>query len=50
MASKLYIVVYKKKDQPGTSHYTYIADHKDDARRQFLEMRIPHDHIIKVIR
>jgi hypothetical protein len=49
-AQKPYVVVYKKKGEPGLAHYTTFAEHKDAARQIFLDLKIPHDHIVKVIR
>ena len=49
-AQKSYVVVYKKKDKPGLDHFITFAEHKEETKQAFLELRIPHDHIIKVIR
>lgn len=46
---KIYYVVYKLSNMPGTGHWVCSAEHKQAAKEMFLAARIPHDHIIKVI-
>lgn len=46
---KEYYVVYKSYQRPGLEHFIVTAEHKDAARRIFLEQNIKFDYIIKII-
>ncbi len=46
---KTYYVVYKLYQAPGTSHLEVLANNKAEARMSFLEAKIKHDYIIRVI-
>jgi hypothetical protein len=46
---KTYFVIYKLYRQPGLSFLEVKANNKAEAKAVFLESRIKHDHIIKVV-